>query len=59
MPSEKVSCCIFGGANIDELYITTASVGMSDEERAKDPGAGKLYRVKVNAQGEADFVFPG
>jgi len=50
LPVAKVSSVIFGGAGLDELYITTA--GGSDDAKTPD---GTLYRVKVPARGRAEF----
>jgi sugar lactone lactonase YvrE len=57
VPVERTSSCAFGGENLDELYITTASVGVSDEERAaRQPNAGGLFRIKLNVKGlQANF----
>ena len=50
MPVEKISSCIFGGAEMNELYITTAG-GQDDSESAD----GTLYRVRVGAKGTPEF----
>lgn len=56
VPVERTSSCTFGGENLDELYITTASVEMSDEDWEKQPHAGGLFRVKLNVKGtQANF----
>jgi len=46
LPVANVTCCTFGGKNLDDLYITTAAKGLSEEERLKQPDAGKLFVVK-------------
>lgn len=43
LPDKNVTCCIFGGENLDTLYITTAS----DDEGNR----GSLYSVKTNTRG--------
>jgi sugar lactone lactonase YvrE len=45
---EKVTSCTFGGENLDDLYITTASIGYSPEELKKQENAGSLLRIKIN-----------
>lgn len=52
VPAERVTSCCFGGDNLDELYITTASIGMSDEEKEKNPEAGGLFRIKLDIKGQ-------
>ena len=46
MPVAKVTSCTFGGSNLQDLYITTASTGMSNEELRGQPTAGSLFVVK-------------
>jgi sugar lactone lactonase YvrE len=46
LPAANVTCCTFGGADFSDLYITTASQGMSDEDLQNQPDAGKLFVVK-------------
>ncbi len=53
LPVARVTSCWFGGPNLDELYITTASTGLSAEERAAQPHAGGLFRYKGAAKGLA------
>jgi sugar lactone lactonase YvrE len=43
----QTSCCAIGGANATTLYITTGQERMSDEQRAADPHAGRLFCVDV------------
>lgn len=45
----QVSCCCFGGENMDILFITTAAV-----EREVQPHAGALYAAKVPFQGRKE-----
>ena len=47
----NVTSCAFGGDHLDELYITSASVGMSSEQARQFPTAGGLFRVSVPYQG--------
>ncbi len=49
--SPNVTSCAFGGSELDELYITTARVGLSDERRREYPLAGSLFSAKVPFQG--------
>jgi D-xylonolactonase len=49
-PAAKVTSVIFGGRNLDELYITTA--GGQVNSKAAD---GTLYRVRVSARGLSEF----
>ncbi|MEY8387431.1 SMP-30/gluconolactonase/LRE family protein [Oscillospiraceae bacterium 38-13] len=51
LPCAQVSSCCFGGAELDELYITTASIGLSQEERERQPLAGCLFQVIPGVKG--------
>lgn len=52
MPVGRPSCCAFGGPEHRTLFVTSARVGMSEEELRKDPDAGSLYSVELeDAQG--------
>jgi sugar lactone lactonase YvrE len=46
LPVENVSCCTFGGPGLNDLYITTASKGMSEEALKQQPLAGSLFVLK-------------
>ncbi|ESO96769.1 hypothetical protein LOTGIDRAFT_207903 [Lottia gigantea] len=42
---QTTSVC-FGGPNLDELYVTSAAMGLTEEElKAKDPLAGSIFKV--------------
>jgi len=57
VPAPLVTSCSFGGENMDELYITTARVGLSDETLQKYPKAGGLFRVKTDVKGQQMHSF--
>lgn len=50
-PVAQVSSCVFGGSALDTLYVTTASIGLDAEARAKQPLAGGLFEVSVGVRG--------
>jgi sugar lactone lactonase YvrE len=51
MPVANVTKVAFGGKDLRTLYITTAWKGLSAEDRAKQPLAGGLFRVRVDVAG--------
>lgn len=51
VPAKNITSVAFGGEDLSTLYITTASVGMNDEERSKYPHAGGLFAVKPGVKG--------
>jgi len=53
LPCAQVTCCAFGGPELDDLYITTASIGLSATEREQQPLAGAMFVVKPGVAGVA------
>jgi sugar lactone lactonase YvrE len=45
VPVSRPTSCAFGGPGMSDLFVTTASVGLSDDERAAEPLAGRLLRL--------------
>jgi sugar lactone lactonase YvrE len=56
-PVANPTACAFGGRDRDELYVTTARLGLKAEELAKQPLAGDLFRVRLNIQGQEEPLF--
>ena len=56
VPARKVTACTFGGAALDELYITTSREGI---EPGDDPLAGSLFRVSTGPLGLPVREFAG
>lgn len=46
LPVSQPTSCAFGGPGMADLYVTTASRGLSDAERAAEPLAGRLLRLR-------------
>jgi len=57
LPAKNVTSCIFGGDNLDDLYITSARVGLDDADLAAYRHSGGLMRVKTEVQGMPTFEF--
>ncbi|WP_314002087.1 SMP-30/gluconolactonase/LRE family protein [uncultured Paenibacillus sp.] len=51
LPVANVTSCTFGGEELDELYITTARAGLTEEEADKQPLAGGIFAVKPGIRG--------
>lgn len=56
LPAKNVTSCCFGGPALDELYITTASLGT---DLAQYPHAGGVFRVRPGVSGKASVRFRG
>lgn len=57
--ASKVTSCAFGGADRGDLYITTASTGLSPERLAAEPHAGGLFRCRPGVTGPPATPFTG
>jgi sugar lactone lactonase YvrE len=51
LPVSHPTSCAFGGAALDELYVTSARRPLSAEERKKEPAAGGLLRLRPGVKG--------
>jgi sugar lactone lactonase YvrE len=59
LPTQHVTSCAFGGAGLDELYITSATEGLGEEDLAQEPHAGALFRCRPGVVGRPEHVFLG
>jgi sugar lactone lactonase YvrE len=57
LPVSLVTSCTFGGKDLDQLFITTASVGLNDSERAAEPLAGAVFRIDPGTRGTPASYF--
>jgi len=51
MPARQPSCPAFYGPDADRLAVTSARSGMSAEQRAADPEAGKTFLIDLPVRG--------
>ncbi|HVO69982.1 MAG TPA: SMP-30/gluconolactonase/LRE family protein, partial [Aggregatilineaceae bacterium] len=59
VPATDPTACAFGGENLDELYITTARTGLTEEQLHREPHSGGLFRVKPGSVGTLTYRFKG
>lgn len=59
LPVQKPTSCAFGGPSLSQLYVTSASIGLSPAERQKQPCAGGLFMLDTKCVGLADVPFEG
>lgn len=57
VPALHTSSCVFGGRDMNELYVTSARVGMSERALAKYPLSGGLFKVETQTAGMPTFEF--
>ncbi len=59
LPCRLVTSCAFGGDRLGELFITTATVGLTDAELAAQPGAGGVFSCRPGGLGLPATPFAG
>ncbi len=58
LPVSQPASTAFGGPDLSTLYVTTARSGLTPAELAKQPLAGALFRIEVDATGIPEVPFP-
>jgi sugar lactone lactonase YvrE len=58
IPTPLVASCCFGGADLEDLYVTTGTVELPPERR-EDPGAGAVYVLRPGVRGLPTTAFGG
>jgi sugar lactone lactonase YvrE len=59
LPVTQPTCCTFGGAQLDTLYITTATQKLTPQELATQPLAGALFAMPTGSRGVRVPSFAG
>ena len=59
VPVARVTSMAFAGPDLDRLFITTASIGLSQREREQQPDAGGLFEARPHCTGLAPHLFNG
>lgn len=57
LPVSNCTKVAFGGDDLKTMYVTTAWVGLTDEQRKQQPLAGGLFRLRVDVPGLAQNKF--
>lgn len=58
VPTQRPTCCAFGGPDLDILFVTTASQQMSASELEQQPLAGSLLAIDAGVRGLPEPRFP-
>ena len=58
MPVSRPTSCAFGGPDLDQLFITSAS-NLPADQRAREPKAGGVFRVRPGVKGLPAVDFAG
>jgi len=59
LPVSRPTSCVFGGKNLDELYITSARSRLDKETLAAQPLAGGLFKCRPGIRGGPAWDFAG
>jgi sugar lactone lactonase YvrE len=59
LPVSRGTSMVFGGPDLDILYVTTMRLTLSDEQLAEEPLAGSLLALKPGVRGLPEGVFAG
>jgi L-arabinonolactonase len=59
MPVQRPTSCAFGGDNFSILYVTSASMGLSEQQRIDAPLAGGLFAIDAGVKGLPEPRFAG
>lgn len=57
VPAQRPTSCAFGGSELDRLFITSASRGLTPEELSAQPNAGGLFMTVPGVRGVAETPF--
>ncbi|WP_295676845.1 SMP-30/gluconolactonase/LRE family protein [uncultured Mucilaginibacter sp.] len=58
LPAARITSCAFGGDDLEDLYITSARTGLTNDQLAEQPLAGSLFVIKnIGYKGLPGFEF--
>jgi sugar lactone lactonase YvrE len=57
LPVSLVTKCAFGGPDLEDLYVTTARTALDAEQKARQPTAGGIFRVRPGVRGRPPSRF--
>jgi L-arabinonolactonase len=59
MPVQRPTSCVFGGADSGILYVTSASLNLTEQQVAETPLAGGIFAVDTGVKGLPEPRFAG
>ena len=59
LPVSNPTCCCFGGARLDTLFVSSARQRMSEEQLAREPLAGSVFAHHPGVSGLPEARFAG
>ncbi|KPL08167.1 hypothetical protein AMJ86_01695 [bacterium SM23_57] len=59
LPVQRPTSCTFGGAKLNDLYITSARINLTEEELKKQPDAGSVLVFMTEVKGIPESKYRG
>ena len=59
LPAARPTSCVFGGPDLRTLFISTARMGLSEEQLGAQPDAGRLFALEPGNLGLPPFRYRG
>ncbi len=59
LPVSRPTCPMFGGPDLQTMYVTLAKIMLTPEELAAEPLAGALFALDAGIAGLPEAAFPG
>ncbi|HEY6455863.1 MAG TPA: SMP-30/gluconolactonase/LRE family protein [Steroidobacteraceae bacterium] len=59
LPVSLPTMCAFGGRELDTMYVTSKSLGLTPSQKRREPLAGKLLRFRPGVRGRPAATFRG
>ena len=59
IPARRVTSCAFGGDTLEMLFVTTARVGLAEQDLALQPQSGGIFAFQPDVPGAATARFRG
>lgn len=59
LPASRITSCVFAGANLERLFVTSAAIGLNEAQRVAEPLAGSLFEVDPGCVGLPTRQFGG
>ena len=59
MPVMRPTSCMFGGPELSTMYVTSATMMLTEEQLAEQPLAGALFAVDTGCRGRVEPKFAG
>jgi L-arabinonolactonase len=57
VPSRNLTCPAFGGADLDQLFVTSSRQEMTEDELNRVPASGGLFLIRPDVKGICDALF--